>query len=65
MNNYNRSKEADSTFHSIVLADLMQSTELMQVSPKAQVQRTGAFGVLQSLRHYGEYFQHRGWDIGK
>ena len=35
------SKEADSAFHSIVLADLMQSTELMQVSPKAQVQRAG------------------------
>jgi hypothetical protein len=52
------SKEVDSAFHSIVLADLMQSTELMQVSPKAQVQRAGAFGVLQSLRHYGEYFHH-------
>lgn len=59
------SKEADSAFHSIVLADLMQSTELMQVSPKAQVQRAGAFGVLQSLRHYGDYFHHPGWDIGK
>jgi len=59
------SKEADSAFHTIVLADLTQSTELMQVSPKVQVQRAGAFGVLQSLRLYGEYFQYPGWDIGK
>lgn len=59
------SKEADSAFHTIVLADLTQSTELMQVSPKVQVQRAGAFGVLQSLRLYGEYFQHPGWDIGE
>ena len=59
------SKEANSAFHSIVLADLVQSTELMRASPKAQVQRAGAFGVLQSLRHYGEYFHHPGWDFEK
>jgi hypothetical protein len=59
------SKEADKAFHSIVLADLTQSTELMRASPKVQVQRAGAFGVLQSLRNYGEYFQHAGWDMGK
>src|SRR5512139_3489096 len=58
------SKEADKAFHSIVLADLTQSTELMRTSPKVQVQRAGAFGVLQSLRNYGEYFQHPGWDMG-
>jgi hypothetical protein len=59
------SKEADKAFHSIVLADLTQSTELLRASPKVQVQRAGAFGVLQSLRNYGEYFQHAGWDMGK
>jgi hypothetical protein len=58
-------KEADKAFHAIVLADLTQSTGLMRTSPKVQVQRAGAFGVLQSLRNYGEYFQHPGWDIGK
>src|SRR5574340_192425 len=57
------SKEADTAFHSIVLADLTHSTELMRSSPKVQVQRAGALGVLQSLRNYGEYFQHPGWDI--
>lgn len=59
------SKDADAAFHTIVLADLIQSTELMQASPKPQAQRAGAFGVLQSLRHYGEYFQHPGWEIVK
>jgi hypothetical protein len=59
------SKEADMAFHSIVLADLTQSTELMRASPKVQVQRAGALGVLQSLRNYGEYFEHPGWDMGK
>jgi hypothetical protein len=57
-------KEADAAFHAIVLTDLTQSTELMRISPKVQVQRAGALGVLQSLRNYGEYFQHPGWDIG-
>ncbi len=59
------SKDADTAFHTIVLADLMQSTEMMKTSPKTQAQRAGAFGVLQSLRHYGEYFQHPGWKIEK
>lgn len=59
------SKEADTAFHSIVLADLTQSTELMRASTNVQAQRAGAFGVLQSLRNYGEYFQHPGWDLGK
>jgi len=57
------SKESDAAFHSIVLADLLHSTELMRISPKVQVQRAGALGVLQSLRNYGEYFQHPGWTI--
>ena len=59
------SKEADAAFHAIVLTDLTQSTELMRASPKVQAQRVGALGVLQSLRNYGEYFQHPGWDLGK
>ena len=59
------SKEVDAAFHSIVLADLMQSTEWMQASTKVQAQRAGAYGVLQSLRNYGEYFQHPGWDMSK
>lgn len=57
------SKEADMAFHFIVLADLTQSTELMRTSPKVQAQRAWAFGALQSLRNYGEYFQHPGWDV--
>lgn len=59
------SKEADAAFHSTVLADLIQSTEWMQTSTKVQAQRAGALGVLQSLRNYGEYFQHPGWDMSK
>lgn len=57
-------KEADAAFHTIVLADLTQSVELMRTAPKIQVQRVGALGVLQSLRNYGEYFQHPGWRLG-
>jgi hypothetical protein len=57
------SKEADAAFHSIVLADLLHGAELMRTSPKVQAQRAGALGVLQSLRNYGEYFQHPGWTI--
>jgi hypothetical protein len=58
------SKEADAAFHTIVLADLSQSAELMRTSPKLKVQRAGALGVLQALRNYGEYFQHPGWSVG-
>lgn len=57
------SKEADNAFHTIVLADLIQNTEMMRKAPKIQMRRVGALGVLQSLRHYGEYFQHPGWQI--
>lgn len=56
-------KETDAAFHSIVLADLNQSTELMRKSPKFQVQRAAALGVMQTLRNYGEYFQHTGWSM--
>lgn len=57
-------KEADAAFHNIVLTDLTQSMALIRTSPKIQTQRAGALGVLQSLRHYGEYFQHPGWHLG-
>ena len=57
------SKEADTAFHNIVLADLTGGTELMLKSPKIQMQRVGALGVLQSLRNYGKYFQHPGWSL--
>lgn len=58
------SKEASSAFQKIVLPDLTQTTELMRASPKPAMQRVGALGVLQSLRNYGEYFRHPGWDLG-
>lgn len=57
------SKEADKAFHVIVLADLAQSTESVRTSPKVQAQRAWVFGALQSLRNYGEYFQHSGWHV--
>lgn len=58
------SKEANAAFHKIVLPDLMQTTELMRSSPKPAMQRVGALGVLQSLRTYGEFFIHPGWNMG-
>ncbi|MDE2593981.1 MAG: hypothetical protein KGL57_07055 [Burkholderiales bacterium] len=57
------SKDADRAFHSVVLADLMRDTELMRTSPKVQIQRLSAQGVMQTLRHYGENFQHPGWSL--
>lgn len=50
-------------FHVVVLADLTQSAKLMRTSTKTQAQRVGALGVIQSLRNYGEYFQHPGWRL--
>ena len=57
------SKDVDKAFHIVVLADLSGGAELMRASPKIQAQRAGAFGVLQSLRNYGQYFQHSGWQL--
>lgn len=62
--NCNLTKKADAAFHAVVLADLTQSTKLMRTSTKTQAQRVGALGVMQSLRNYGEYFQHPGWRLG-
>lgn len=53
--------EADTAFHHIVLVDLTSGAQLMRTSPKIEVKRVGALGVLQTLRSYGEYFQHPGW----
>lgn len=56
-------KEANSALHVIVLSDMNRSIELMRSGQKTAVQRAGAFGVLQSLRLYGDYFRHPGWEI--
>jgi hypothetical protein len=56
-------KDADSAFHSVVLVDLLDGVTLMRTSKNIQSQRVGALGVLQSLRNYGKYFQHEGWNL--
>ena len=55
------SKEAEKAFHLIIMLDLTQNVELMRAGLKVSLQRTGALGMLQTLRNYGEYFQHPGW----
>jgi hypothetical protein len=57
------SKETDRAFHSVVLADLTRDLALMRTSPKVEVQRVSAAGVMQTLRHYGDYFEHPGWTL--
>lgn len=54
-------KDTDEAFHTIVLADLVRSTEMIRTSSDIQTQRAGALGLLQALRNYGTYFQHPGW----
>lgn len=56
-------KDADSAFHSVVLVDLLDGVTLMRTSKNIQAQRVGALGVLQALRNYVKYFQHKGWDL--
>ena len=56
-------KDADSAFHRVVLVDLLDGVTLMRTSKNIQAQRVGALGVLQSLRNYGKYFQHEGWNL--
>ena len=56
-------KEAEKSFNLVVMLDLTQSVELMRYSPKADLQRVAALGVLQTLHRYGEYFQHPGWPL--
>lgn len=55
--------EVDKAFHSVVLADLMHGSELMRTSATPDMQRTGALAVIQSLRNYGKYFDHRSWSM--
>ncbi len=55
------SKTTEKAFHLVVMMDLTQSTALMRTGLKVPLQRAGAFGVMQSLRHYGDNFQHSGW----
>lgn len=54
---------ADAALNTVVLTDLTHSSELMRASPRRAAQRAGALGVLQSLRLYGEYFEHPGWKM--
>lgn len=56
-------KDVDSAFHSIVLADLLDGVTLMRTSKNIQVQRAGVLAVFQALRNYGKYFQHEGWNL--
>lgn len=58
-------KDVDAAFHTVVLADMSQSTEMIRTSPKIQIQRAGALGLLQALRNYGTYFQHPGWRVNE
>ncbi|HJV73102.1 MAG TPA: hypothetical protein VJ654_02680 [Noviherbaspirillum sp.] len=53
----------DAALHVVVLTDLTRSSELMRTSPKLAAQRAAAIGILQSLRLYGEYFQHPNWNV--
>lgn len=55
--------QVDQAFHTVVLADLTRDASLMRTSPKQSVQRLSAQGVLRTLRHYGEQFQHPGWSV--
>lgn len=51
----------DAALHTLVLTDLTHSSEIMRTSTRLSAQRAGALGVLQSLRLYGQYFEHPGW----
>lgn len=55
----------DAALHTLVLADMTRDSELMRTSPKLAAQRVGALGVLQSLRLYGNYFEHPGWALAQ
>lgn len=54
---------SDAAFHSMVLAELNHSTELMRRSPKLQIRKAGAMAAMQTLRNYGQYFDHPGWQM--
>lgn len=48
-------------FHNTILSDLQGGIALMRDSPKLEVKRVGALGVIQTVTNYGKYFQHPGW----
>ena len=64
MQNRKISKGAEKAFHLVVMVDLTQNLNLMRTGATVPLQRVGALGVLQSLRLYGEFFQHPGWAVG-
>ncbi len=57
------SPKVDQAFHTVVLADLTRDASLMRTSPKQAVQRLSAQGVLRTLKHYGDRFEHPGWSL--
>lgn len=56
-------KDAYKALYVVALTDLARGTELMRNAPKVPAQRLGALEVLQSLRNYGQYFNHPGWTV--
>lgn len=50
------SKEVEQALHLVVMIDLDHSLQLMRKGEKTELQRAGAFGVLQALRNYSEFF---------
>lgn len=64
MKTRNVNKETEKALHLVVMMDLSQSTDLMRSGLKVPLQRAGAFGVMQSLRNYGQHFQHPDWISG-
>ncbi|WP_374595023.1 hypothetical protein [Aquabacterium sp.] len=57
--------EADAAFHSVVLGPLTHDAGTMRGSPKIEIKKVALMGITQTLRHYGEYFQHPGWDANR
>lgn len=49
---------AQKAFNQVVLADLNHGLALMRSGTTPALQRTGALGVQQALRHYANFFQH-------
>lgn len=61
--NHKLPKDAYKALYVVALTDLSRGTELMRNAPKVQAQHIGALEVLQSLRNYGQYFNHPGWTL--
>lgn len=56
-------KDAEKSFHLVVMQNLTHDVELMRRSPNADLQRAMALGVVQTLHNYGANFQHPGWPV--